>query len=121
MCGGWVFTKTFDICVHGGHHLNGWNFISELGLQGDKSFRVQEACEEPSDPPRAAHAPQPAPQYSFQPGTAHRPRPDLHYARDRAHDVPAPAPAPTHTQFLTGGKGVSHENNNYLLGLLYRK
>ena len=29
VCGGWVFTKTFDICVHSPHE-GSWNFISEL-------------------------------------------------------------------------------------------
>ena len=40
VCGGWVFTKTFDICVHSIHE-GYWNFISELGLQEDRSFRVR--------------------------------------------------------------------------------
>ena len=51
VCGGWVFTKTSDICVHGTHE-DTWYFISGIGLQQDKSFRVKEACEQPSDPPR---------------------------------------------------------------------
>ena len=50
VCGGWVFTKTFDICVHSNHEGT-WNFISELGLQEDRSFKVKDACEEPTDPP----------------------------------------------------------------------
>ena len=55
VCGGWVFTKTWDICVHGPHQKS-WNFVSELGLEEDTSFRVQDDCEEvslPSDPPQA--------------------------------------------------------------------
>ena len=50
-----MFTKTWDICVHGPHQKS-WNFVSELGLEEDTSFRVQDDCEEvslPSDPPRA--------------------------------------------------------------------
>ena len=50
-----MFTKTWDICVHGPHQRS-WNFVSELGLEEDTSFRVQDDCEEPSlpsDPPRA--------------------------------------------------------------------
>ena len=50
-----MFTKTWDICVHG-QHQRSWNFVSELGLEEDNSFRVQEDCEEPSlpsDTPRA--------------------------------------------------------------------
>ena len=38
VCGGWVFTKTWDICVHGSHEKS-WNFVSELGLEEDTSFR----------------------------------------------------------------------------------
>ena len=57
VCGGWVFTKTMDICAHGNHE-DTWYFISAAGLQQDKSFRVKEACDEPSDPPRPQQQPQ---------------------------------------------------------------
>ena len=57
VCGGWVFTKTMDICAHGNHE-DTWYFISGAGLQQDKSFRVKAACDEPSDPPRPQQKPQ---------------------------------------------------------------
>ena len=60
VCGGWVFTKTSDICVHGSHE-DTWYFISGIGLQQDKSFRVKEACDQPSDPPRRTSPPSPKP------------------------------------------------------------
>ena len=51
VCGGWVFTKTMDICAHGNHE-DTWYFITGAGLQQDKSFRVKEACDQPAEPPR---------------------------------------------------------------------
>ena len=56
VCGGWVFTKTRDICVHGSHE-DTWYFISSAGLQQDKTFRVKEACEQPSDRPPSQTSP----------------------------------------------------------------
>jgi len=47
VCGGWVFTKTMDICVHGRHEKD-WQFVSEVGLNKDKSLKVKEACQDPA-------------------------------------------------------------------------
>ena len=83
-----MFTKTWDICVHGPHEKS-WNFVSELGLEGDTSFRVQDDCEEPSlpsQPPRA------------QPFTGDDNNDDDNDSNDvmlhrgRVHRLPAPAP-----------------------------
>ena len=55
VCGGWVFTKTVDICVHG-EHENSWQFIQQfpVGLTKDKSFKVTESCGDP--PPNGSRA-----------------------------------------------------------------
>ena len=46
VCGGWVFTKTSEICIHG-QHEKPWQFVSETGLDKDRSFRVQQDCDVP--------------------------------------------------------------------------
>merc|ERR1719356_167073 len=46
VCGGWVFTKTSEICIHG-QHEKPWQFVSETGLNKDRSFHVQQDCDVP--------------------------------------------------------------------------
>ena len=47
VCGGWVFTKTPSICIHGEHDKH-WQFVSEVGLNKDRSFKVNQDCDQPS-------------------------------------------------------------------------
>lgn len=114
-----MFTKTFDICVHSPHE-GSWNFISELGLEEDRSFRVADNCQEPRDPPRSTQFQA----TQFQSGVS------------SGFSVPAGQDSNIHIlhwhNFLTGhdyidrtdiriGKGEEKKNHNINLGALYRK
>jgi len=47
VCGGWVFTKSMEICVHGAHEMH-WQFVSETGLNKDKTLKINEDCHDPA-------------------------------------------------------------------------
>lgn len=44
VCGGWVFTKTPSICIHGQHEKH-WQYVAEEGLRKDRTFGVGQDCD----------------------------------------------------------------------------
>ena len=47
VCGGWVFTKTPSICIHGQHEKH-WQYVDEVGLRKDRTFGVGQDCDHTS-------------------------------------------------------------------------
>ena len=42
-----MFTKTAHICIHGQHEKH-WQFVAEDGLNKDRTFKVDQDCEQGS-------------------------------------------------------------------------